>query len=67
MEHPDSSQVSHASAERLVHELESMRNAVVRLSLALEDYCFYVKSEQSPDMAREVEAILARVKTVALK
>jgi hypothetical protein len=55
------------SPEKLVTELGAMRDAVVRLSLALEDYCFYVKSKQRPDLSIEVEAILAKIKTVSLK
>jgi hypothetical protein len=51
----------------LVTELVAMRDAVMRLSLAMDDYCFYVKSKQCPDIALEVEAILAKIKTASMK
>jgi hypothetical protein len=55
-----------ATPERLVDELQVMRDAVVRLSLALEDYTFHVKCNQNPDMAREVRDILAKHKSMTL-
>jgi hypothetical protein len=64
--HSDATEFGPNSPERLVTELVAMRDAVVRLSLALalDDYCFYVKSKQNPDLVLEVDAILAKIKTV---
>jgi hypothetical protein len=65
--HSDATEFGPNSPERLITELVAMRDAVVRLSLALEDYCFYVKSKQHPDLALEVEALLVKIKTVSMK
>ena len=64
---PNSSQANAVTPAVLVQDLEALRDAAVRLSLAMADYQFYVESTQRPDVAREACAALARVKTLLLK
>ena len=64
MANPDPSPINPASAERLVSELNSMRDAAVRLTLALADYQFFVGSAQQSGAAQEVDEILAKIKVV---
>ena len=67
MEKPDPLPTSRATPERLASELNTMRDAATRLSLALADYHFLVGSVQQMGATKEVGEILARVRGVALK
>ena len=66
MKHSDSSPTDSASPERLVKELEAMRDAAVRLSLALADFHFCAETSQRTDGAKAVAEILARVEGATL-
>ena len=50
--------------DRLASELDTLRDAATRLSLALQDYRFFVRSAQQPDASKEVVEILAKLKSV---
>jgi hypothetical protein len=64
MEQPDSSYAGSVHTNQLVKEMEALRNAAVRLSLALEDYLFFVQSTQSTDLSKAASAALERVKAM---
>ena len=67
MEKPEPLPTNRATPERLASELNTMRDAATRLSLALADYHFLVGSVQPTGTTIDVSEILARVRGVALK
>lgn len=67
MTQPNADKLWPVSPQQLATELMCMRDAVVRLSLALEDYRVFVKSKGRPELAREVEELLGKIKTEAGK
>lgn len=53
--------------DRLAIELDILRDAATRLSLAVEDYRFFIRSAQQPGPSIEVVEILAKFKSLILK
>jgi len=64
VEQTNSSHAKTVTPDTLVHELEAMRDAAVRLSLAMADYQFYVESSQCADIEQVAREVISRVQAM---
>lgn len=62
MEPQGPSQTEKAKRERLVKELETMRDAATRLSLAISDFRFHVVSQGSKELSKRASTVLDKYK-----
>lgn len=62
MEPKSPSQTDKANQERLVKELETMRDAATRLSLAISDFRFHVVSQGTKELSKKAATVLDKYK-----
>jgi hypothetical protein len=62
MEQPDSSQSNAVSAEQLVQELEALRDAATRMSLAIADFEYHFDVDRRRNAAEAASVALNKAK-----
>lgn len=67
MEPQDSSETEKAKRERLVKELNNMRDAAVRLSLAMSDYQFQVEVQEESKLSKDAALLISKLKKTTSK